>query len=227
MKIFKVIPSPQVKKEHSAPIPLKKLIPEWYKRAEKYYKENGKDISGLKTCLPFLDAMTLGYALVVPVDVTVSKNEDGDLSITWDKSLIDYHVVNERKGLIGHTIPRPSGHLNNHLVWNCQWGWKVPKGYSVAVTHPLNRFELPFTTMSGVVDSDEFFNWGNIPFFIREGFEGVIPAGTPIAQLIPFKRATWSLVQDWLSTDSAVDVSPVLRAENGVYRKLWRKVKEF
>jgi hypothetical protein len=30
-----------------------------------------------------------------------------------------------------------------------------------------------------------------MPFFLREGFSGVIPSGTPYAQIIPFKREDW------------------------------------
>ena len=31
----------------------------------------------------------------------------------------------------------------------------------------------------------------NFPFFIKEGFTGLIPYGTPIVQIIPFKRDDW------------------------------------
>jgi hypothetical protein len=63
----------------------------------------------------------------------------------------------------------------------------------VLLTHPLNREDLPFHVTSGIIDSDVFFNAGNIPFFIKEDFEGVIPKGTPIAQLIPIKRYDWKM----------------------------------
>jgi hypothetical protein len=227
LKLFRFIPSPSVDKKHSHPLAIKRVVPEWYKNAEKYYMEKGHEVAGLKTCLPFLDALTLGYVLVTPVDIHVSKTEKGELNLAWDNDLISYSIINERKGLIGHTIPRPPGHEENHLIWNSQWGWKVPKGYSVVVTHPLNRHDLPFTTLSGVVDSDGFIAWGNTPFFIKEGFTGIIPAGTPYAQLIPYKRDKWTYIQDWLSMDKAVDVAPALREGKAVYNKLWRKVKEF
>jgi hypothetical protein len=31
-----------------------------------------------------------------------------------------------------------------------------------------------------------------MPFFLREGFTGVIPAGTPFVQILPFKRENWT-----------------------------------
>jgi hypothetical protein len=35
-----------------------------------------------------------------------------------------------------------------------------------------------------------------LPFYIKEDFTGVIPKGTPIAQIIPFKRELWKLQED-------------------------------
>jgi hypothetical protein len=41
------------------------------------------------------------------------------------------------------------------------------------------------------MDSDNFSLGGQIPFFLQKDFTGIIPAGTPIAQLIPIKRDSW------------------------------------
>jgi hypothetical protein len=30
-----------------------------------------------------------------------------------------------------------------------------------------------------------------MPFFVVKGFTGIIPAGTPYAQMLPFKRENW------------------------------------
>jgi hypothetical protein len=60
-------------------------------------------------------------------------------------------------------------------------------------THPINRYDLPFITLSGIVDGGFVMNQnGNIPFYVKTDFEGVIPMGTPIAQLIPFRQENWS-----------------------------------
>jgi hypothetical protein len=57
--------------------------------------------------------------------------------------------------------------------------------------HPLNQPDLPFYSMSGIVDTDKFHMGGAFPFFIKKGFTGVIPAGTPMYQIIPFQRKEW------------------------------------
>ena len=54
---------------------------------------------------------------------------------------------------------------------------------------PINRFDLPFLSISGFIDCNYGFSLaGNMPFFIKKGFEGVIPAGTPYMQIIPIKN---------------------------------------
>jgi hypothetical protein len=73
---------------------------------------------------------------------------------------------------------------------------QTPPGYSSLITHPLNRHDLPFITLSGLVDTDMTMARGNLPFFLKEGFEGVIPAGTPMFQIIPFKRENWQMEED-------------------------------
>lgn len=175
------------------PKPMKDFVPEWYRLAETTYVASGdqEESPGLKKCVPFLDALLSGYAITTPYDIYVSKTENGDLKLGWNLPQGLKEFIAERPKETGATMPRPAGHLPNHLVWVGFWGVKAPRGYSILVTHPLNRFDLPFTTMSGLMDSDKFFASGNIPFFIKEGFEGVIPAGTPVAQLIPVKRDSW------------------------------------
>jgi hypothetical protein len=73
------------------------------------------------------------------------------------------------------------------------WYYETPPGYSVMITHPMNRHDLPFYTLSVIVDAD---NWGLpvfVSFFLKRGFRGVIPKGTPLFQMIPFKRDDWEL----------------------------------
>ena len=75
--------------------------------------------------------------------------------------------------------------------WISHWGIETPKNYSCLFTHPLNRTDLPFITTSGIMDTDKWGIWGNQPFSLKTGWEGILPAGTPIIQVIPFKRETW------------------------------------
>jgi hypothetical protein len=216
-------------KDAPHPVPAKKIVPKWYKEAElDYDSDNEKNLPGLKRCLPFLDGLMSGYVLLTWVDIYIKKNKNKEIDISWENSQdVQQSQISERKGLSGHTIPRPAGHLNNHLVWLPQWGWKTPRGYSTLVTHPLNRFDLPFTTMSAVVDSDKYFTGGNIPFFIKEDFEGVIPKGTPFAQIIPIKRKKWISVFNPALVEPAQYLGSVTRSNDRFYKKNSRVNKEY
>jgi len=179
------------------PQPAKKYLPEWYKESETtFLSADNEEHSGLKRCIPFLDSMLSGYMLVTPVDIFISKNKDGSLNIRWNSSEHFADFIAERDKQLGEKIPRPAGHYPNHLAFRGSWGFKTPRGWSILVVQPLNRFDLPWTITSGFMDSDKFSTSGNIPFFVREDFVGMVPAGTPFAQLLPIKRESWKSISN-------------------------------
>jgi len=228
MKIFKVFSRPGLR-EWGKPESSKGLVPEWYRKSENTYvvdeDPNKTENAGLKKCIPFLDALVSGYMLVTPVDIYVTKDEEGNPRFSWNGPGQLATFVDERPKQLGMTMPRPAGHHPNHLVFSGFWGFKTPKGWSSLVVHPLNRYDLPFTISSAIVDSDDFNAPGNVPFFIREDFEGVIPAGTPFAQIIPIKRSSWLLVDDTTGmSDSERVQGTLVRKPETLYKKIyWRK----
>jgi hypothetical protein len=203
------------------PLAIKHFLPEWYRKSETTFvdKRDGAEKHGLKTCVPFLDAMLSGYTLVTPVDIYVSRNDDGTLRLGWNGPEELGHFVAERPKELGELIPTPAGHLENHLVWANEWGLRLPRGWSALICHPLNRFDLPFTTMSGIMDSDKFWANGNVPFYLKADFIGTIPAGTPIAQIIPIKRASWLAKYDQSLVNEYGKQGTLVRQPKNTYKK--------
>jgi hypothetical protein len=171
-------------------------VPDWYKDAEKWF--GGKiDISAsnptFKLCAPFLESMISGYTMILPTDIIVKQTEFGP-NISWRG---DEEIVSIRDHTKSGGLPTPSGYHNNHFTWKNFACFNVPKGYSYLFTHPLNHLELPFFTLSGIVDGDFTSSpQANLPFFLKNNFEGIIEQGTPVAQIIPFKNEEWSMVYD-------------------------------
>src|SRR3546814_15744597 len=68
-------------------------------------------------------------------------------------------------------------------------------GWSLLYTHPLNRFDLPYRTITGLVDNDRYHDvFTHIPaLWTDPDFVGTLPAGTPIAQSVPIRRPTLEL----------------------------------
>jgi len=181
------------------PISASECMPEWYKKLPRYVNNSDKPIKALgqkdlKTCVPFRDGMVSGYMILLPADIEVCISATGDVNVFTNPTL-SFRVVEKRGALTsenqGYGMPNPIGTTPIMFAWSAMWGIKTKKKDSVLVTHPLNRNDLPFVTTSGIIDSGFFSVAGNIPFFLKEGFEGVIPKGTPIAQIIPFERKSW------------------------------------
>ena len=184
----------------TSPTTASSLMPEWYKKLSQYINNTHKPIKALgqkdvKSCVPFRDAMISGYMYLLPADIEVAISDTGDIDIFYNRQLT-FSVV-EKRGNIndpnnqGYGMPHPLGTSPIMFAWSAQWGTKTSKEDSILITHPFNRHDLPFVTTSGVIDSGYFSVAGNIPFFIKEGFIGIIPKGTPIAQVIPFERRVW------------------------------------
>lgn len=184
-----------------APSPAMQHIPEWYKMLAKHNRSNnerelhpsnhiGTDgaIVATKSCMPFFDAMAWGYMYTLEDDLHVDLDDEGKPILSWKGELM---IVDKRPTI---ELPVPTGCHPIHYGWRMGWYYETPPGYSILVTHPMNRYDLPFIVQSGIIESD---TWG-LPvftaFFLKKGFRGTIPKGTPIFQMIPFKRDNFEMI---------------------------------
>jgi hypothetical protein len=116
------------------------------------------------------------------------------------------------------------------VKFNGFWTIELPPGYSLLVTHPINRADLPFVTLTGLVDADRYGdNFINFPARWRDpNFQGVLPKGTPLAQCLPIKREEWAPRFEVVSGEGAVRINEVkwlLANETDVYRRRFRAPK--
>jgi hypothetical protein len=174
--------------------PAKNHIPEWYKKIPKWHNDElfsvGQGFNhSIKQCMPFLDTLTSGYVITLPFDIYV-KNNNGEPYLTW-KDTFDKYAPSWRQHIADSNLI-PIACFPMEYTWKFNCSFKIPKKYSLLLTHPINRHDLPFITLSGIIDGGfALQNDGNAPFYIKKDFEGVIPKGTPIAQLIPFLNQNW------------------------------------
>lgn len=171
------------------PTPAKREIPDWYRKMPSYNKGN-KDVeingtatnATMKKCVPVLDAITAGYIIPFPTDILV-RLIDGQTVFQWpDMEMVRFQKAFQVEGY-------PLGIPNQDIPkWKNPWSIITPKGYSCFITSPLHR-EIPFSILEGVVDTDTYFNPVQFPFVMKDpSWEGIIPAGSPMVQVIPFKR---------------------------------------
>jgi len=224
----------------SVPKPTIQTIPNWYRKADRFaVKPDGEywqdpmvggKIPTWKACPAIFDIMGTGYVYRTPCDIEFYE----------ENGIIKVKVLDDRnKDFIQVRPPMPQfippmGYHEFHFAWWSDWAVKVPDGYSVLYTQPFNRFELPFLTTSGIIDNDQVNLPGTMPFFVVKGFVGVVPAGTPYAQMLPFKREDWHSEVDAdishmkMSMDNQANSMKYRVPDGGVYQKqVWtRRVYE-
>ena len=179
--------------ETYAPIPSSKLIPSWYKNMDSYINkqkeisvENHTTTGTLKKCIPVFDAITSGYLILLPCDVSVSTMDNAPYYQWSNYDLIKFHPIEQAP-----QHPQANGFAFPKFV--NPWAIKTANGYSCLFTAPKHR-DNPFTILDGIVDTDKYDAAVNFPFVLNDPkWEGIIPAGTPIAQVIPFKRDAFEM----------------------------------
>ena len=199
MKKIKIIP---IREESLFKISInqsKLYVPEWYKKSplkikglEKTYlipQSPNAATSTYKQCSPFLDALTNGYIFSLTQDIEIIIKDNGFPFIMWRTEILEPVTWHDNTQWEGLNYPE-----NCHdfvYKWENYFSIKTPKGYSTLFTHPHNRYDLPFYTMSGIVDTDKYEGAVHFPFFLKKDFVGIIKAGTPLAQITFIKREKW------------------------------------
>src|SRR6476620_10489537 len=193
-----------------------------------FQRINMRDEDTIKRCPPFVDAMTCGFLIPLICDLRIENGEivwDNDIppggSLDFPRSPIGFHDASQATG-------SPLFESDRYIIkFHNLWTIEAPEGYAVFFTHPVNRFDLPFTTLSGLVDCDRYIdNWIHFPaHWHNKDFQGVLPKGTPIAQCIPVKRENWiaqtsSFMKE--ETRRVHELQNQIRREPGLYRRKFR-----
>jgi hypothetical protein len=212
------------------PVAARAALPEWLRvmPALAFSELHGQDIRTVKQCPPFVDAMAHGFLITLPCDIKV---RDGRFSWDWDlpplsvdahpRSPLSFHVPAQVTGTPFHDASRAV------IKFNSFWTIELEIGYSLFATHPINRADLPFRLLTGMVDSDRFSDVGILfpAVWTDPRYEGVLPAGTPVAQCFPIAREALELAFEPLTPPAQQrydQTGAALLAKPGVYRRRFR-----
>jgi hypothetical protein len=216
------------------PVPAKAALPEWLRRMAPRVPSavHGRAIRTVKQCPPFVDAMTHGFMILLPCDLQVAAGR-----FSWDWPLPALTVPGHPRAPLSFHVPEQiagsplarTGHggPQSAIKFNSFWTIELDAGWSLMAVHPVHRDDLPFRLVTGLVDADRFNEVGiNFPaVWVDDGFAGVLPRGTPIAQCYPVPRGTPTLVCEAMS-DARVTgyeaVAAKIMSGPGTYRKGYR-----
>ena len=214
----------------------------------------GMTTGTIKRCMPVFDAITSGYILYTYSDVYIRQvnidyADKEHYEKTGENRFLSKEEVEKRNfpstqahyewpsfGPIQfHPVEQAPNHPNrngtpsSYPKWINPWSVKTPKGYSTLFIQPMHR-ESVFTILPGIVDTDDYDAPVNFPFVLNDPkFKGMIPAGTPMAQVIPIKRDTWSMGMG-TENDLRRQQETAIRLRTSIfdsYKTKFRKLKEY
>jgi hypothetical protein len=216
------------------PTPARSALPAWLRAMPRtaFSETHGEKVRTLKQCPPFVDAMAHGFVIPLPCDVLV---KDGVLSWDWDypalsvdshpRSPLSFHVPAQATGT-------PFFDPDVAIVkFNSFWTIELEAGYSLFATHPVNRADLPFRTLTGLIDCDRFTDVGVLfpAQWVDPHFEGLLARGTPVAQCFPVERTPLDLSFEPFTVERAESYEATARSllsRPGVYRARYRARRE-
>lgn len=186
------------------PYPAVKSLPKWYTDSSPYLETFGLDSNkshvrgrvanhNFKKCTPLLDGMSAGYIIPLWADVEVDNSNEFAPEIFWKtrSDIFTEHGNNTRQ------IQTPVGYHEQVFKYiNC-WIPQTPKGYSCLVISPLGHNDLVFKAVPAIVDTDRSTLELVFPMWVKNDFNGIVEKGTPLVQIIPFKRDDWESTFDY------------------------------
>jgi len=187
------------------PTPSIQASPKWFRDMEKFYgidesaSIHARQKGTIRDCPAVNDAVFSGYTVYLPADVFIDATGS---EVKFDTGSFGNGSRIRDAGFEFITLHDPlatSGYQSmfdfhpQTLKWQTYWGVKTDEGYSSLFTQPVHRTDLPFHMVTAIVDTDKFGTREPYGFFIKRGFKGIIPRGTPILQVFPFKREDWQM----------------------------------
>ena len=184
---FGVIPEPKMAAKDS---------PKWFKKlglvTEDGHRDNfGAPAQTAKHCKPLVDAFSCGFTIHTAGDVRIQTNHDCSKIVVTNPPIlkvVEFHMSSQ----VGGNSSLKKNH-GDPLKFINYWNIKTAPGWSTLFIPPVNNFELPFTCLSGMVDTDLYDRTVNFPAIWHiPNYDGTIPAGTPLVTAIPIKRKSFN-----------------------------------
>lgn len=187
------------------PVLAKSVSPEWWKKGKVAEVVNGQVNKTIRSCPAMTDWLSSGYLILANRDMLV-KNGITD----HDSDSMYYHTEDSETTHMEKYASQTHPTVQMHDAFNYMstsdapvkdafkmsntWNITTPPGYSCFYLDPFLFQNEYFATWQGIIDTDRFnVNKDNsqIIFYPKVDHSFVIKKGTPIVQIIPFKREEW------------------------------------
>lgn len=215
--------------EEYKPRPTKTFIPKWYKETEATYEDKSQTLGyspTIKKCIPILDTLTTGYIIPLFSDLVYKLGDEHEPDFFYHTS---FHALSWHSRKQVHKHPKVANSEFRVPKITNPWSIKTPKGISCLILPPLNNPNPYLEILPAIVDTDMYDVTINFPFTMKENvpYGTIIPAGTPIVQVIPFLRQKWEMVYRQDEMTGKNNNRLLLSKWENRYKRLFWQRKEF
>ncbi|MEM6279720.1 MAG: hypothetical protein AAF733_09595 [Verrucomicrobiota bacterium] len=185
--------------ELAPPAPAAKFYPKWLRSLKSHYHRETefqtyppelktRQNATIKACPAVNDYLRTGFVLPLWCDFAITFHKDGGFS--WQTPNNEFEIT---------THPReqydtmPNRGFPTELKFISPWYCRTPPGYSFRALPCYYHFDHLWSALPGVVHADQNHTTHiNALFHIEEG-QIVLPRGTPMMHIIPFRREKYEL----------------------------------
>ena len=225
--------------EGSPVLPASNFVPEWYKKLDndfvnegpKYALKSNPDYAiaenppTVKRCPGIFDFLHAGYIVPAWSDFIIRWNGGDELPMVSSSYAVD--KVNG-VGIHEHKQAEGAPFFNNSckdiIKLKSPWTVNTSEGISLMILQPYYHNSTDITIMPGLLDSDVNRISNNLlQIFIKVNTQGkdiFIERGTPLLQIIPFKRSDYKFecitrpTEDMYKNFEVLGLEPFSRIQN-------------
>lgn len=178
------------------PVLAKDVLPEWWKKQKIHEVNIGQVGHTIQACPAMDDWLKIGWYIIANKDHEIvcgdgaGHDEDDFTFSTHSVDASPSHPANQF-GPFEFLNDKP---IKDAFKFRMPWNIILPKGYSMFYTDPFLFQNRHFAVWPGIIDGDTFNkNMDNAQLILypRTTTSFVIKKGTPICQIIPFRREEW------------------------------------
>lgn len=175
-------------RNHVPVLPASQLQPEAWKTLKGFFTYQNQFTATAKVC-PALGAwMDMGYIICAPCDIDIQFSESPDSVGQQFRAVYS----NPRFKTDGHSAIQlgkllPDYEFRGSIKINQPWWIQTAPGYSCMFL-PLLFWDQPFHAVPGILESDKTHLEAPINIMAKERKDFTIKMGTPLVQVVPFKR---------------------------------------
>ncbi|MAS92893.1 MAG: hypothetical protein CMO55_06810 [Verrucomicrobiales bacterium] len=204
--------------ELAPPAPAGKFYPQWMRSMDSYYHNvtqfqayppdlKTRQNATIKMCPGINDYLRTGYVIPLWCDFAITFRKDG--SFQWQSPNDEFQIQSHPREQYDKM---PNAGFPTELKFVSPWYCRTSPGYSMRALPCYYHFDHLWSVLPGVVHSDQNHTTHiNTLFEVEEG-QIILPRGTPMMHIVPFRREKYEL-DIHVASKEDVDLIDRYRAE--------------